>query len=69
VAGFEEEFHAEGVLVEVFGAGKVVDGDGDLAELFEIHDGGCDLGMAHGIASGFSVVSSANDISRCHGVE
>ncbi len=40
VARIEKELHAEGVLVEVLGAGEVIDGDGDLGDRIEMDGGG-----------------------------
>jgi hypothetical protein len=47
VAGVEEELHAKGVLVEILGAGEVIDSDGDLTDRIEMDSGGCGIGMAH----------------------
>jgi hypothetical protein len=44
VAGVEKELHAEGVLVEVFCAGEVIDGNRDLSDRIET-DGCCGGGV------------------------
>ena len=44
-AGVEEEAHAQGVLVKVARAGQIGDGEGDLADFFEVDNGSGGVGL------------------------